>query len=112
VEQLVDALIRKLQEVQEKTIDTEKLIQALQVNESLRQLVTQLTALRAATRIDLRTIKAVENDIKRIEKIHEILTPEARKLLEIARQHLEAIKKGQTGDLASAVEELEKALSG
>ena len=112
VEQLVNALIKKLQEVQEKTIDTEKLIQALQVNESIKQLVTQLTALRAAARIDLRTIKAVENDIKRIEKVQEILTPEARKLLEIAKQHLEAIKKGQTGDLASAVEELEKALSG
>jgi len=112
VEQLVNALIKKLQEVQEKTIDTEKLIQALQVNESIKQLVTQLTALRATARIDLRTIKAVENDVKRIEKVQEILTPEARKLLEIAKQHLEAIKKGQTGDLASAVAELEKALSG
>lgn len=112
VEQLVTALLKKLQEVQEKSIDTGKLVQALQVNESLKQLVTQLTALRATARIDLRTIKAVESDIKRIEKVQEILTPEARKLLEIAKQHLEAIKKGQTGDLASAVAELEKALSG
>lgn len=112
VEQLVAALIKKLQEVQEKTIDTEKLVQALQVNESLKQLVTQLTALRAASRVDLRVVKAIETDISKIEKVQEVLTPEAKKLLEIAKQHLEAIKRGQTGDLASAVEELEKALSG
>jgi len=112
VEQLVDALIKKLQEVQEKTIDTEKLVQALQVNESLKQLVTQLTALRAVARADLRVVKAIETDISKIEKVKEVLTPEAKKLLELAKQHLEAIKRGQTGDLSSAVEELEKALSG
>ncbi|RLG77839.1 MAG: hypothetical protein DRO12_01070 [Thermoprotei archaeon] len=112
VESLVDELIKKLQEVQEKSIDVEKLVQALQVNESLKQLVTQLTALRVASRIDLRVVKAVESDLKKIEKVQEILTPEAKKLLEVAKQHLEAIKRGQTGDLSSAVEELEKALSG
>jgi len=110
VERLVDELIKKLQEVQAKTVDVEKLAQALQVNETLKHLVAQLTALRAASRIDLRVVKAVEDDIKRIEKVEDVLTPEARKLLEIARQHLEAVKRGQTGDLASAVAELEKAL--
>lgn len=112
VEQQINALLRKLQEVQSKSIDVEKLVQALQVNETLKQLVTQLTALRAASRVDLRTIKAIETDISKIEKVQEVLTPEAKKLLEIAKQHLEAIKRGQTGDLASAVAELEKALSG
>ena len=110
MERLVDELIKKLQEVQAKTVDVEKLAQALQVNETLKHLVAQLTALRAASRIDLRVVKAVEDDIKRIEKVEDVLTPEARKLLEIARQHLEAVKRGQTGDLASAVAELEKAL--
>jgi len=112
VEQQINALLRKLQEVQSKSIDVEKLVQALQVNETLKQLVTQLTALRAASRVDLRTIKAIETDISKIEKVQEVLTPEAKKLLELAKQHLEAIKRGQTGDLASAVAELEKALSG
>ena len=112
VEQLVTDLIKKLQEVQEKSIGTEKLVQALQVNETLKQLVTQLTALRATARVDLRTVKAIETDLSKIKKVEEILTPEAKKLLEIAKQHLDAIKRGQTGDLASAVEELERALSG
>jgi len=111
VEQLVDALIKKLNEVQSKTIDMEKILQAFQVNETLKQLVTQLTALRAASRVDLRTIKAIENDIAKIEKVQEVLTPEAKKLLEIAKQHLAAIKQGQVGDLAAAVEELEKAFA-
>lgn len=112
VERQINALIRKLQEVEEKSIGAEKLVQALQVNETLKQLVTQLTALRATARVDLRTVKAIENDITKIEKVQEVLTPEAKKLLELAKQHLEAIKRGQTGDLASAVAELEKALSG
>ncbi|MBW2675540.1 MAG: hypothetical protein JRD89_19375, partial [Deltaproteobacteria bacterium] len=95
VERLVNALIEKLEKVEKKSIDVEKLVQALQVNESLKQLVTQLTALRAAARIDMRVVRSIEDDIAKIEKVQEVLTPEAKKLLEIAKQHLVAIKQGQ-----------------
>jgi len=108
----MEALIKKLRDVEGKAVEVEKLVNLLHVNDSLKQLVAQLTTLRALSRVDRRVIKGVEEAVKKLEKAEEMLTPEAKKLLELAKQHLEAIKAGQVGDLNAAVAELERALLG
>ena len=112
VREKIEMLIEKLDEVKSQSLDVQKLIQAMKVNESLKELVAQLTAIRASSRVDRRIIKGIEENVRKIEQVEEILTPEAKKMLEIARQHLKAIKAGQVGDVASAVAELERALLG
>jgi len=112
VEGMMEALIKKLRDVEGKAVEVEKLVNLLHVNDSLKQLVAQLTTLRALSRVDRRVIKGVEEAVKKLEKAEEVLTPEAKKLLELAKQHLEAIKAGQVGDLNAAVAELERALLG
>ncbi len=112
VQDKIEALMAKLEEVQSQSLNVKELAQALRMSETLKELVTQLTAIRASSRVDQRVMRSVEENLKKIEKIQEVLTPEAKKLLEIARQHLEAIKAGQVGDMASAVADLERALLG
>jgi len=112
VQDKIDELMEKIDAIQSNNIDVKKIAQAISINETLKELVTQLTALRASSRVDNRIIRSVEENVKKIERVQEILTPEAKKLLEVAKQHLAAIKAGENGDLDSAVAELEKALLG
>jgi len=112
VQDKIDALIEKIENIQSNNVDVKKLMEAIAVNATLREVVTQLTAIRASSRVDKRIIKSVEESLKKMERVQEVLTPEARKLLEVAKQHLAAIKAGENGDIESAVAELEKALLG
>ncbi|MBW2636204.1 MAG: hypothetical protein JRC86_01535 [Deltaproteobacteria bacterium] len=112
VQNTIEALMQKLEEVQSQSLDVQKLVQAMKMSETLREIVTQLTVIRASSRVDKRVIKGVEESMKKIERVQEVLTPEARKLLELAKQHLAAIKAGEVGDINSAVAELERALLG
>ena len=111
VQNTMEALLRKLEEVQSQSIGVQKLVQAMKMSETLKEVVTQLTAIRASSRVDKRVLKGVEESIKKMESVREVLTPEARKFLEIAKQHIAAIKAGETG-FDSAIAELEQALLG
>ena len=106
----IEALMERLEQVQSSSLDARKLVEAMRASEALREVVTQLTAIRVASKVDRKHLRPVEDALRRTEKIKNLLTPEARKLLEVAKQHLEAIKAGQCGDMASAIAELEQAL--
>jgi len=112
VQEKIDMLIEKLDRVESQNLNVQKIVQALKASETLREVVTQLTAIRASSRVDKRVMKSVEESLKKMEHVQEVLTPEARKLLEVAKQHLAAIKAGEVGDINAAIAELEKALLG